>query len=587
MHLKFYLFSFFIFLGIQGQLFAQNPKGSISGQVFDTKGEVLLFANVRLLNTIDSSLVSGAITNAEGFFQIEGIEKGVYWLSASQVGYQTTFTEAINLAAGQSLSGMLLVLPEDVQQLQSVEVVAKKQLIEQKPDKIVMNVENSIIGTGMNAAEVLKRAPGVTVDRDGSVGLKGRDQVLVLMDDKPLYLNAAQVGNLLKSLPANQIQSIEIITNPSAKYDAAGNAGIINIKLKKGAADGFNGSVNLNYGQGYYPKATGGFSLNYQKMGFRVTAHYDLAFRQNFDDATLERRFNPFNGLPQTTFLQRAGYRVPTFTHTFKTTLDYTWRDKNTLTLLGSGLLYEANWRGGNLTQVINDAGNLQELYLTTDQSQDYWRDWNGGMAYVRRLDDAGTAWSVEVDGKYYDQANRQNFVTQFVDLNLNATAPNFVLNGRIPTLVNQLTWKTDFTKVISPVHKIEAGLKGLYVSTDSDIRYLTETGTLDSTQSNFFSYKENIHAAYFSWRGQWQKWGLQVGLRAEHTRTQGLQRTINSSFSRDYLNLFPNVGLQYKASANHEWNLQYSRRIDRPDYQNLNPFQYFFDAFSIYAGNP
>ncbi len=565
--------------------YAQTNTGVISGRISHNNNTPVEFATVTLIRVSDSVLVKGEISNDQGVYIIKDIPEGDYFLSISQIGFQKHSSETISIRQNQLDIEKNISLVEDSKVLQSVEVEAKKFLIEQQNDKLVMNLENTIIGTGMTATEILKRAPGVTLDKDGALNLKGKSGVMVMIDDKPMYLSGAQVGALLKSLPASQISSIEIITNPSAKYDAEGNAGIINIKLKKGSFDGFNGSFSINYGQGFFPKFTTGLALSYRKKGWRLSGNYEFAYRKNFEGFNSYRNFKENNQITST-FDQRAFYANPSQTHSFKINGDYSWKEKNTFSFNFSGLTYQALWLGGNTSNILDSNLAITDVYKTVDGSKDAWNNMDAGVGYIHTFDELGTELSFSADFNYFDQNNTQYFATDFYDNNGVVNNPRYELNSLVPTKVELQTYKIDFTKKFSEKTKIETGVKANFVTTDNNIKYFTPTGDLDSN-SNYFVYRENILAAYISFSHELGKWSFQAGLRAEHTATEGKQLTKNETFVRDYTNWFPNASIGYKISEEQSLNLQYSSRIDRPDYQSLNPFAYFFDAFSYFEGNP
>jgi RNase P/RNase MRP subunit p29 len=224
--------------------YAQQINGRIAGSVLDESKKALPFATIMLLKATDSSLVKGELSNEAGKFQIDGISEGKYIIALSLVGYTKTYSPAISLSSvNHSIQLNPIQMKQETQHLKEVTVVGQKPFIEQKIDKTVVNVENSIVASGGNALEVLQRSPGVMVDKDDRISLRGKQGVIIMIDGKPTNLSAEDAANMLRNMPSNSIEQVELITNPSAKYDAAGNAGIINIKLKKNNKVGMNGSV--------------------------------------------------------------------------------------------------------------------------------------------------------------------------------------------------------------------------------------------------------------------------------------------------------------------------------------------------------
>src|SRR3954453_6767360 len=237
------------------KIFAQTPQTSIAGSVIDDKNRPVEAATISLMKATGSSLVKISITNKVGKFSFQNISFGNYYINAPAINYTKLNSIVFELNSATLIKNLdAVVLQEETRSLSAVTITAKKPLLEQKIDRMVVNVDASVTNVGSTALEVLQKSPGVSVDKDGNISLKGKSKVLVMIDGKPSYLSSPELANLLSSMNSNQLSQIEIMTNPSAKYDAAGNAGVINIKTKKSITQGFNGSVTLNYGQGAYPK---------------------------------------------------------------------------------------------------------------------------------------------------------------------------------------------------------------------------------------------------------------------------------------------------------------------------------------------
>ena len=271
-------------------LTAQSPaKGKVSGQVLDSQNKILEFTTVTLLKAKDSTLVKGALGDANGRFEFENVHEGRYLVSVSQMGYQKFYSPAFSVVSADEIKMEVIQLKEASKELAEVKVVAAKPFIEQQLDKTVVNVENSIVSAGSTALEVLEKSPGITVDSDGKISLKGKQAVLVMIDGKPTYMSATDLANYLRNMQASQMEKIEIMTNPPAKYDAAGNAGIINIRLKKNQNMGLNGSINGGLGYGRYMKENAGLNLNYRQGKMNVFGSYNFRHNQSFQDLTINR----------------------------------------------------------------------------------------------------------------------------------------------------------------------------------------------------------------------------------------------------------------------------------------------------------
>ncbi|RZM10992.1 MAG: TonB-dependent receptor, partial [Pedobacter sp.] len=280
-----------LFLGF-GALVAQtsNAEGQISGRVFDEGKKAFPYATVSLTNVKDSSVVKGTLSGEDGGFQFKGLKDGSYLVSVYVVGYKKIIQGPylVSVARPSYMIGDVQ-LAIDARELKAVEIVRQRPLIERQIDKTVINVENSAIAAGNSALEILEKAPGVTMDREGNVSLKGKQGVMIMLDGKPTYLSSEQLANLLRSTEGNAIQSIELITNPSAKYDAAGNSGIINIKLKKNQNYGTNGSVSAGAGYGRYHKANAGLAINHREQKLNVFGNFNYGKNKRYSGTDIVR----------------------------------------------------------------------------------------------------------------------------------------------------------------------------------------------------------------------------------------------------------------------------------------------------------
>ncbi len=572
------------FLFLSFHTFSQS-KFTISGTIKDTENKSLEYASVVLFKSIDSTQIAGTITDENGFYAFENIKKGSYYLQSMQLGYKKTKSATFELNADKSLNMNVLA---DSKKLDEVEIVAQKPFVEQQPDKTVVNVENSIVSTGVSVSEVLKRAPGVTVDKDGGVKLKGKDGVMVMIDDKPMYMDEAQLGALLKTIPADQVKNIEIMTNPSAKYDAEGNAGIINIKLKKGAYEGLNGSATAAYSQGVYPKANIGINLSYRKGKLSTNVGYQYSYKKNLERIEIKRNFLNLN-VPESKFSTKSDYPNPMQNHNINGGLSYDFDDKNSIQWNGMANYEYGNWLGGSVSQSFLRSDNqANNTFNSTENSTARNYSINSSVIYKHSFDTNGTKLTLAADGSTFNLFNIQNFSNQtFNRFSVEQGNPTR-FTTRIPTILNQFGFKLDFEKIIFWKIKLETGAKLTSISSDNDIRFVANTiGSSDSLSSNYFIYKELIPAGYVNFAKEIGKWKLQAGCRVEYTRTRAENKSLAQKIPRDYVNPFPTASVNYKYSQNTSFTFQYSRRIDRPDYKSLNPFAYVMDLFTTYQGNP
>ncbi|MBT8219014.1 MAG: TonB-dependent receptor, partial [Bacteroidia bacterium] len=342
---KILLFSAMIFLSFSG--YAQS--GIIKGKVQDNQGIALEFANILLLNETDSALVKGVVSDMDGAFILENVDPGTYMVSASSIGFSDAYSSLIK-SNDDEITIEALVMKDGID-LSEVTVVATKPFIEMKADKIVVNVENSTVNSGNSALEILQKSPGVTVDKDNNISLRGKQGVLVLIDGKNQYMSGDELTNLLQSMPAENIQNIEIITNPSSKYDAEGNSGIINIRLRKNSSLGMNGAVNIGSRHGEKFSHNTGVDFNYRSNKINVYGSGSRSEWAGFQALNLMRIIPYNNG--NTTFDQTSDMTYDQTSYNAKLGVDYTLSDKTTV-----GILYKMNdgddmWVNDNITNIF------------------------------------------------------------------------------------------------------------------------------------------------------------------------------------------------------------------------------------------
>jgi hypothetical protein len=572
--------------------FAQtDSKATVSGTVVDAAGKPMEFVTMLLLSSTDSTLVKGAVTDTSGKYEFENTQAGTYLVAANMVGYQKTFTTSFILKENQKQFQIpVLILKEDIQQLKAVEVKAIKPFIEQQVDKTVVNVENSLVASGGNALEVLEKAPGVMVDAQNErISMKGREGVLIMIDGKPTYLSAAEVINLLKSTPSNSISSIELITNPSAKYDAAGNSGIINIILKRSSRkDGMNGNVVLGGGYGRFPKANAGLTLNLRQGNWSLFGNYNYDYRKVYGAIDIRRRFTN-EGV--TTFLEQKGYQPnENIGQTFKVGADYLLGKKNTIGVLLNGMLNDDNANIENENRLYNDQYALLSSSAMTNKTDRSMNRWAANLNFKHTFDSTGKELTVDADYSVVNIDPKNFMTTRFYNVVGEETAPALYQQTISPSQVLIQAAKADYVHPLGKKAKLETGWKTSYVTSDNDVRFeeLSATGwEVDPNRTNHFVYKETIHAAYINGSVEWKKWALQAGIRGEQTHSNSNSFTLNKVVNRNYVNLFPSAFLTYSISEKHQMRYSYSRRIDRPNYLNLNPFIFVMDPYAYYQGNP
>jgi outer membrane receptor protein involved in Fe transport len=587
----FSLLAFYMFLLLSVNSIAQtaNISGEITGKVLDEKKQAFPYATVSILNAKDSSIVKGTLTADNGTFEIKNLKEGNYLVAIYVVGYRKGYSGPYSINATKKLVNIGSVqLDADAKQLKGVEIVKQKPLIERQIDKTVINVENSALAAGNTALEILQKSPGVTVDKDGKIALRGKQGVMIMLDGKPTYLSSEQLANLLRSTEGNAIQSIELITNPSAKYDASGNSGIINIKLKKNRNYGTNGSILGGAGYGRFYKANGGLTLNHREKKFNVFGNFDYGRSKNFGSTDIVRVNNTAS---DPTYFDQTNYRIRNRrNYNFKGGLDYFINDNNTIGLAVNGY----NSRGSATADVLTLIGSSPIIRDSSVVAQNPNRYKYSGQSfnlnYKGTLDTAGQEITVDADYSKYTGEDNNDFNNRYLDNSGQVYKPDYLFRNKTPSITKIWAGKTDYTYPINKDMKLEMGLKSSFVETDNNFVFENFTGSdwqNDITRSNQFIYNENINAAYTNLNKKFKTTTVQLGLRAEQTNSKGNSVTDERVVKRHYLNLFPSVFLNQELSKSHDIGLSYSRRIDRPDYGSLNPFISYLDLYSYRFGNP
>jgi outer membrane receptor protein involved in Fe transport len=583
-------FLFFIFLS---QLSAQEIP-VVTGVVKDEQGKYVQGATISLLK--DSALVKVAISDQKGLYEFENIPSGNYQLTVSSVGFSMYISSLIQIEEGKSKALPPISLQPASTELSAIIVQARKPMIENRIDKLVVNVDASPTNAGSTALEVLEKSPGVTVDRDGNISLKGKQGIIVLMDGKQTYLSGPDLANLLRNMPASQLDQIEIMTQPSAKYDASGNSGIINLRTKKTVQKGLNGSVNLGYVQGRYPKSPNSFNFNYRKDRLNIFTSLSYSYWTNFNDQSLLRKFRGSNSQLTSVFDQSAFQTNTNKNMSARVGMDYSIDARTTIGFQVNGIYNPRDWENNGRADIFNGFGVLDSFNIASNKSQDKWRNYGSNFNFRKNFLKPGRELSADVDLIRYESRNQQRSQNlNYLPDNTLSSLP-FLLNGDLPSDINIFSGKIDYVQPLDEDSKLEIGAKSSYVSTDNNARYTIydhqdNKWFIDNTRSNHFIYKENINAAYASVNRKFNKWGVQAGLRVENTIARGdqlgndLQK--DTSFRKNYTQLFPTTFVSFAMNDNNQFGLSYGRRIERPNYQDMNPFQHFLDQYTFRQGNP
>ncbi|AXY72475.1 TonB-dependent receptor [Paraflavitalea soli] len=575
---------------------AQSNNKTISGQVKDIQNEPVPGATLRLVQAKDSATVQTKTARDNGRFEFSNLPNGVYLLVITATGTQKYTSAPLTLEADrtQLVLPAIILLPQKKANLKEVVVVAKKPLIEQDIDKTIVNVESMISASTSNTLEVLEKTPGITVDANGEISLQGSSGVNVLIDGRPTYMSGRDLAAYLRSLPGGMLDKIELMPNPPAKYDAAGGA-VINIRLKKKRTEGYAGSLSLNYNQGKLARSYNSLNLNYLNRKVNLFGNFSYGRYADFNDDVSNRVFYGSSAQKSASVGLENYSTSGSNEFNGRIGMDYTVSSKTTLGFIVNG---SARRRKEYVDYVSNSysAGDvLDSIGWGGSDNTSNWRQLNGNINLQHKFDDAGRELTADIN--YINYNNKGDQVLQnFVSGSSGGQLRNQDFYYNLPSNIDIYTARADYSHPLKNKASLSGGVKTSFVENDNQSDYYAVMGgthTPDYGRSNHFIYRENINALYVNGRKDWKRIGMQLGLRLENTQTKGRQLgnavVPASTFTNDYTGLFSTVYVSYKLDSlgKHNLILNYSRRVNRPGYQQLNPFLFFVDQYSYSTGNP
>jgi iron complex outermembrane receptor protein len=556
--------------------------------ITNQQSEILEGAVVEILNGTTKKLIKSAVTNKNGVSVFYISLAGEYILSAGFVG-QETQTIALNRSILSDKKITVALLPAS-KTLGNVSVTSSRRpFIQMAQGKVLVNVDASLTNAGTTVLEVLEKSPGVMVDKNGGISLQGKAGVLVLIDDKQTYLSGNDLNNLLSGMSSSQVDQIELITSPSAKYDASGNAGIINIKTKKNKQIGFNGVATTAFAQGKYPKNNNSLVLNYRNGKFNTFLTYSTNISKNFTSIYALRRYFNNSGALLSMLDQPTMFINKNFSNTLKMGMDFYASQKTTLGIALTGIAVDRTGTSDATASWKNAAGVTDSSIRTLSATS--YKFSNGGINLNAKHNISKTQdVSVDLDYLKYSIHNDQAFSNQ-----LQASGGyNEGSRGNLPSNISIFSAKADYSLQTGKDSKLESGYKLSGINTDNIAAYQKFDGTVwkeDLDKSNHFLYKENIHALYTSFEQKFSRMSFQLGLRYENTHYDGHQlgnsARKDSAFEKNYAGLFPSGYISYRADSSNSFSFTAGRRIDRPAFQRLNPFVTIINKYTYERGNP
>ncbi|WP_339656809.1 outer membrane beta-barrel family protein [uncultured Maribacter sp.] len=572
------LFAILIFtIGISDCALSQTYE--LEGEVKDQFQEPVAFASVFLLNVTDSTLVKGTSADENGIFSITNISEGLYFLKASYVG-QMSNNLALEIIKDTKIGA--LIIEQQAEELNEVTVTSNRPVVERKVDRIVFNVENTVISQN-SSWDILSQTPGVIVMNDE---LKVRNRATtVYVNNRKVQLSSEEVRNLLENYQGENIKSVEVIYNPPASYDAEGGS-ILNIITSKNVSLGYKGNINAGYTQGVFPKYNFGTSHFYKTDKLNVNASYNFAPKKEFKNTLSTTNYNNDTGIFSiwdTNFDQI----IRSNTHSAGLVIDYDFDDNNSLSLTSNVQLQpkrESDFFQN--TTIKNGLGIIDSTFTTDSYLNEIKNNISGDLTYKHKFKESGNL-NLNAHYTYFDLDRSQ-------DVNSNYFLPNgsFIRDFNFSTNANQQieikTVQLDYNDNLGSVF-FETGVKGSFINSESSLDYILRNNGPEfiPNLSDDYIYDENVLAAFLSFSKDWEKWSLKTGLRAEQTESSGISENSSTINNLNYFELFPSLYLLRNINEHHSFSIDYSRKLKRPRYDDLNPFRTYINERTFEEGNP
>jgi len=579
--MKYYYFFFLL-----ASSFLNAQSFSINGKIALESNEKAAVTSILLYPENSQTLVKAVVTDSNGNFIFSNIKTGNYFIKINYIGFQSYNSNVFSIT-DKNIELPLIALQKSTEALEEIVIKKQKPMVQVLADKTVFNVENTINATGTSGFELLRKAPGVVIDNNDNLIVEGKSGVLIYIDGKQSFLSGSDLSNYLKTIQATDIEAIEIITQPSSKYDAAGNAGIINIKLKKNKNFGTNGSISSGYNIGRFGTSLNSLSFNNRNKKNNFYGNYSNRFGKNYNFINLNRLQS------NTLFDSRSSSVNETNANNIKLGYDYYANSRNTFGIVVSGNFNNGINNGKTRTPIRSFTASTIDSILVA-KSDSYNKNYNlySNINY-RFQDTTGTSFNADFDyGKY--NSDRTNYQPNFYYDTSESTILSQSINSQnTPVIIDIFSLKSDYEQRLFK-GKFGTGFKTSLVKTDNTFEVFNYPNGLpifNSLLSNRFEFNENINAVYVNYNRLYKKFNFQFGLRVENTISEGnlisTQQTSNQTVKRSYTDFFPSGGITCQVNDNNSLALLYSNRIERPSYQSLNPFEFQIDELSFQKGNP
>nr|WP_294794885.1 outer membrane beta-barrel protein [uncultured Mucilaginibacter sp.] len=566
------------------QCFGQNKTSVIQGRVFIENKKPAEFSTVILL-AADSSILTSTPCDTQGVYRFT-VEEGVYSVLASQIGYNQSYSGPYTISQQGDVNARDIILIRSTPMLKEVSITARKNYVDTKPGRVVLNVQSSIVAEGNSVYDLLRQAPGVHAGSQGSLSIIGRQTAMVLIDGKPVNVSGENLAAMLESMQSSSVQQIELITNPSARYEAGG-AGVINIMLKKGSNAGTNGTFTIGGGYGKFYKANTGITFNNRMGNVNIFGNYNYSANKTFKTFTTDRTID-YLGLISN-YDSRYYTTRESFNHTFRLGSDFFLSPNHTLGVLVSGTVNNSSFLKDNMLRISNNS-KFDSTIATMANLKRNLATVNYEVNYAGKLDTLGQTLSAYLSYNHFDRESNEYITNSFNKASGEVYRPTLLQQNLSPSRINIWAAKVDYVKPLSKKTMLEVGSKYSYVSSGNDLIFgpkRNDVYTVDPNFSSNFLYTENINSAYTNLSTSTGKWKINGGLRVEQTIANGNSAGNKINFEKNYIDFFPQAQLKYSYDPKNNFTLSFNRSIYRPVYEDINPFLYYVDLYDYRAGNP
>ncbi len=566
-------------------------SNTISGSILDEQQKPLEFCNVLLHQYKDSLFLEGTTSDSTGSFNFKNIKPGNYFIEIIYIGYKTDTLNNIQVTEDKDVALATVMLNPDATVLGNVEIKSTRPVIERKADRLVYNVENSTKSSGENSFDLLRSVPGVSITGNDQINVNGKSGVQVMINGRVENLSGDQLVTFLKSIQSSNIKKIEVISNPSAKFDAEAKGGIINIQLKNNSRSGVNGSVYANYRQNKYASTEAGFNLNVNYKKLVVSMAYNYSYGKGYQDHIFTRDFTFNDSIQQ---YDEKGKDVNRFMgHFGNLQINYNINDKHTVGISSETFGFSDNHIGNSILKIYDNiakSNEFSDIQKTTNTTKASGVSPTVNFHYIGNLDTSGTKLEFNYDFAFFRFFTNSSLLTDDYDKQETFISNLYNFTQNNPFIVHLHTSNLNYYKPLKKGHSIETGFKFTWTKTGNDVQFKNWDGTqyiLDAGKSNKFEYIENINAIFGIWSKEWKKnWSTNLGLRIEQTNTNQYSVTLNSRTKKHYVDFFPSLFIQKTIKEKHSLNINFSRKIQRPNFEDLNPFEFYLSPYSIWTGN-